>query len=171
MNILSLKKLSALLIAPAFFLMVSKPFENTSFAGQWKLNEGKSQLGEFGARMAAKALKVDQKDNAVTIAREVTTFNGENTTRTETLTFDGKEVEGQGGFGNSKRFSSLKWSADGQSIIISSTLKLDFNGEAMEIKGTETWTKSADGKTLTLKTVSAGGPQGETTITAVYDKQ
>ena len=168
MNTHSLKKLSFLLIAPLFiFSFISMP-ARTNFGGQWKLNEGKSELGQFGG-FAAKSVKVEQKEDAITIT-QVNEFNGEQMTRTETLTFDGKETESSGGFGNSKRKSTVKWSDDGKILTVTFVLKLDFNGETNEIKGTEKYSLSDDGKTLTLQSNSAG-PQGDISSKAVYDKQ
>jgi hypothetical protein len=170
MNTISFKKLFPLLLAPVFLLSFSYKPAPINFSGSWKLNEGKSELGDFGARGAAKSIKVEQKDDAITINRVSTNRNGEETTRTETLTFDGKATESTGGFGNSKRKSTAKWSDDGKTLVVSYTITFDRNGETTEISGTETWTESDDGQTITLKTHSSGG-RGDINTTAVYDKQ
>lgn len=169
MNITFVKKLTALLVIPAILLSFTFAPVRSNFSGQWKLNESKSNFGDFGARLAAKAIKVEQKDDAVTISKTSTNRQGEEVTRTETLTFDGKEVESTGGFGNSKRKSTAKWSDD-KTLVINYTLTFERDGQTNEIKGTETWTVSDDGKTLSLKTDSSS-PQGEFSTTAVYDKQ
>ena len=168
MNIHSLKRLSILLFAPLFLLSFISMQVRINFTGQWKLNEGKSELGEFTG-FAAKSIKVEQKEDAITIT-QVNEFNGEEMTRTETLTFDGKETESSGGFGNSKRKSTAKWSDDGKILTVTFVLKLEFNGETNEIKGTEKYSQSDDGKTLTLQSNSEG-PQGDISSKAVYDKQ
>lgn len=168
MNIHSLKKLSFLLIASMFLLSFLSMPARTNFGGKWKLNEKKSEQGEF-MNFAAKSISVEQKDDAITIA-QVSEFNGEEMTRTETLTFDGKETESAGGFGNAKRKSTAKWSDDGKVLTVSYILKLEFNGEANEIKGTEKYSLSDDGKTLTLQSNSAA-PMGDISSKAVYDKQ
>jgi len=49
-------------------------------------------------------------------------------------------------------------------------LLLEFNGQSMEIKGTEAWTLSDDGKNLTVQ-INSSSPQGEFSSKAVYDKQ
>lgn len=168
MNIHSLKKLSILLVAPAFLLSFLSMPERANFGGQWKLNEGKSELGEFGG-FAPKSIKVEQKQDAITIT-QVNAFNGEEMTRTETLTFDGKETETAGGFGNAKRKSTAKWSDDEKTLTVNFVLKIEFNGETNELKGTEKYSLSSDGKSLTLQSNSAG-PQGDISSKAVYDKQ
>lgn len=168
MNIYSLKKRSFLLIVPMFLLSFMFMPEHTNFGGQWKLNEKKSELGEFTG-FAAKSIKVEQKEDAITIT-QVNAFNGEEMSRTETLSFDGKEAESSGGFGNAKRKSTAKWSDDGKILTVTFVLKLEFNGESNEIKGTEKYSLSDDGKALTLQS-NSGGPQGDISSKAVYDKQ
>ena len=165
-----LKNLPLLLIAPIVLLSFMPSPDHTDFSGQWKLNESKSDFGQFGPRFAAKSIQIQQTADSVTFVKNVTTFNGDDVTRTETLSFDGKETESAMGFGNSKKKSTAKWSDDGKTLFVSYTLYLDFNGQTNEVPGTETWTKSEDGKSISLKTESSG-PQGEFSTTAVYDKE
>lgn len=162
------KRLLTLLIAPAFLFAFSTKTYRTNFSGEWKLNESKSELGQFG-RFAVRAIKADQKEDAITIVKTAPSFNGDDMTTTETLSYDGKETEITV-FGNSKKKSTAKWSDDGKTFTINYTLLLDFNGQTSEIKGTETWTLSDDGKTLTSQ-IHSSSPQGEFSWKAVYDKQ
>jgi hypothetical protein len=141
-----------------------------NFTGDWKLNEQKSELGQFGGRGAAKALKVVTSDaNSLSLERTSTNQNGENVVRKEALTFDGKEVETAGGFGNSKRKASAKWSDDSQSIIISATTTFDRDGQTMEIKQKETWKLADNGQTLVIESNSSSS-FGESTMKLVYEK-
>lgn len=154
------------LIAPVILLSVVSLPDRANFSGQWKLNEGKSELGNFG-RFAATSIKAEQKEDAITIAKTSPGFNGgDPTTTTQTLTFDGKEAESTV-FGGSKRKSTLKWSEDGQAMTINSTTFFERDGQTTEIKATETWTLK-DGS-LSIVTVSSS-PRGESTTKAVYDK-
>jgi hypothetical protein len=169
----SSKKFLALLVVPALMLSLAVMPEKSKFGGSWKLNESKSELGEFGGRFSPKKIKVEQKDDAITIAKTVPGFNGgEDQVRTETLTFDGKATESTntGGFGTSKRKATIKWSADEKSFVITQTTVFEGQDGPIEINGTETWTLGADGKTLTAQTNSTS-PQGEFTVKAVYDKE
>lgn len=166
------KSLLALLAVPALLLAFTTRPDKANFAGSWTLNESKSELGEFGGRFSAKKIKVDQTANDITIAKTTPSFNGgEDVTRTEALNFDGKATEttNTGGFGTSKRKSTLKWAGDEKSFVISYSLSFEGQDGPTEIKGTETWTLSADGKTLTSVT-NTNSPQGEFTVKAVYDK-
>lgn len=141
----------------------------TNFSGTWKLNEGKSELGQFGSRSAASKLVVTQQDNGVSIERTSTGFTGEEVVTTETLTNDGKESESTV-FGNSTKTSSLKWNAGNTAFTVTFKINLNMNGQAFDMTGTESWALSADGKTLTL-TNKLETPNGEMTTEAVYDKQ
>jgi hypothetical protein len=170
MKRLTLTKTLILFILPAVLFAFTTRADKAMFAGSWKLNEDKSELGDFGGRFAPRKIKVDQKDDAITISKTSPSFNGgDPTTTTETLSYDGKVSETTG-FGNSKKKSTLKWADDGQSMTISYTIAFERNGETSEIKGTETWTLSADGKNLT-STVSSTSSQGEFTMKEVFDKE
>ncbi|MBK5272231.1 MAG: hypothetical protein JJE22_14570, partial [Bacteroidia bacterium] len=46
MNLVFLKKLTAFIIAPAFVLSFTAN-DNANFSGEWKLNESKSDMGQF----------------------------------------------------------------------------------------------------------------------------
>lgn len=162
------KKFLILLVAPIFLFAFTTKVYKANFSGDWKLNESKSDLGQFG-RFAVKSIKADQKDESISISRTQASFNGDDMTTTETLSFDGKETETTI-FENSKRKSTAKWSDDGKNLTINYTLLLDFNGQTTEIKGTETWTLSDDGKNLTVQ-INSSSPQGEFSWKAVYDKQ
>lgn len=156
--------------AAAICICTSATVANSvDFSGEWKLNESKSDLGQFGGRGAAKAIKVTSADaNGITIERTSTNQNGENVTRKESLTFDGKEAESTGGFGNSKRKATAKWSEDGKSMIIDAVTTFDRNGQSMEIKTKETW-KLGDDNTLIIDANSSSS-FGENTMKLVYEK-
>ncbi len=142
-----------------------------NFSGDWKLNESKSELGQFGGR-GTRSIKVLSSDaTGISIERTSTNQNGEAVVRKEALTFDGKAFESTstGGFGNSKRKSTAAWSADGQSMIISTTISFDREGQTMEIKQKETWKLADAGKTLMIE-MQSSSPQGETTTKLVYEK-
>lgn len=161
------KQLLSFLIAPALLLSFTSVPDRVNFSGEWKLNEGKSELGDFGGRFAARTIKVEQKEDAITIAKTAPSFGGGDATTTETLTFDGKESETTV-FGNSKKKSTAKWSDDGQTLTISYSILFERDGQTNEFKGTETWTLTKEGS-LSLVTVSSS-PRGENTTKAVYDK-
>lgn len=141
---------------------------NADFKGEWKLNEQKSELGQFGAR-AARKIKVESLD-AAAISYERTTVNqqGEEVVRKEKLTFDGKETESVV-FGNSKRKATAKWSADGQSMVIDALLLFDRDGQVTEIKSKETWKLAENGQVLSIES-SSSSSFGDNSMKLAYDK-
>ena len=170
MNTSFAKKLLPFLVVPALLLSFTFLPGRVNFSGAWTLNEGKSDFGQRGARFATKTIKVEQKDDAISISRTTPSFQGgDDVTTTETLGFDGKEVSGTG-FGGSTRKSTLKWSDDGQTFVISSTTTMDRNGQTFTFSGTETWALGDGGKSLTVTSVRTT-QQGEVTTKAAYDKQ
>lgn len=141
--------------------------DRANFSGDWKLNESKSELGDFGG-FAARTLKVEQKENAITITKTSPGFNGgDQITTTVTMTYDGKVAESEG-FGGSKRKSTAKWSTDGKTLTVSSTMAIERDGQTNEIKESETWSMTADGA-LSIVTNSTT-PMGEITTKAIYNK-
>ena len=161
-------KFLLVLIAPALLLAYSIAPDRVNLTGTWNLNESKSDLGNF-ARFTTRKIKVEQKDETITISKTSPSRGGEDVTTTETLSYDGKESESTV-FGSSKKKSTAKWSDDGTSFIVTYTVALERNGETSNITGTETWTLTSDGKSLSLQTVSTS-TQGERTTKAVYDKE
>ena len=163
-----LRSISFFLLAPIFlFAFVAKP-DHANFSGEWKLNEGKSDLGQF-ANFAIRTIKANQTNDSIQIARTAPSFNGGDATTNETLTFDGKQSESSL-FGNSKKKASAAWSDDGQALTITYTLSLDFNGQTTEVSGKEKWTLSDGGKTLTLENNSSSS-FGDLSTKSVYEKQ
>jgi hypothetical protein len=168
MNRFTVLRFMLLLIAPALLLSYALAPERVNLSGTWNLNESKSELGNF-VRFTTRKIKVEQKDDAIIISKTSPSRSGEDVTTIETLSFDGKESESTV-FGSSKKKSTAKWSEDGKSFNVNYTIALERNGETNNINGTETWTLTNDGKSLSLQTVSAS-PQGERTIKAIYDKE
>ena len=166
-KILTGKLLYALLLPVIMLFSFTTITDKVNFSGEWKLNEGKSDLGNF-ANFAARTIKVDQKDNEITISKTSPGFNGgDPITRTTTLSYDGKVTEGKG-FGNSTIKSSCKWADDGQSLTINNTFIFERNGETNEFKSTETWTLTKDGMLSLVSNSST--PNGDMTTTAMYNK-
>lgn len=139
---------------------------NLDFSGQWKLNESKSNLGQFNR--AAKTMNIKGDVTSIAINRISTNRAGEEVKTDEKLTFDDNETESTV-FGNSKKKSKAKWSDDGKKLTVKSTIEFERNGQKTEIKITETWSLSDDGKTLTIDSTTES-PQGTNTTKLVYDK-
>ena len=142
-------------------------YANANFTGDYTLNESKSTFGQFGARMAAKKLKVDGQAESLSISRTSNGPNGEFTS-SEKITLDGKPSENTI-FGNNKKISTTKWSEDGQTLTVNSSMTFERNGEKTEIKTVESWKLSDEGKTLNIESTSTSS-RGTFTTKLVYDK-
>src|SRR3712207_5925343 len=84
------------LTAAAFVTVSTSSYvydQKANFSGDWKLNEQKSELGQFGGRVAAKKLKVDGQTEALSVQRFSVGQDGNEITTSEKLTYDGKETE------------------------------------------------------------------------------
>jgi hypothetical protein len=158
------KTFYSLLIPAVLLLSFAKITDRPDFSGDWKLDESKSELGDFGGRVA-RSLKVEQKDNAITITRTTPGFNGgDPVTTSVTLSYDGKVTESEG-FGGSKRKSTAKWSGDGSTLTVDNTITFERDGQTNEFKSTETWTMK-DG--LLSVVTHSNSPRGESTTKAIY---
>lgn len=157
----------AIVVTLACSFTVARVYQ-ANFSGSWTLNEGKSELGQFG-RASASKIVVDQKADNIVITRTSTGMDGAVSDATETMV-EGKESESTVFNGAGKKKSVLKWADDKNTFLISSNIAIDRGGQSMEFKTGETWSLSADGKTLTLSN-AISSPQGDITTKAVYDKQ
>ena len=161
------KLLYTLLIPAAMLFSFTTVNDKVNFSGEWKLDEAKSELGNF-KNFTARTIKVEQKENEITIARTTPGFNGSDPfTRTATITYDGKVCESTG-FGGSKIKSTGKWSDDGQSFTINSSFVFERNGQTNEFKATETWTLTKEG--LLSFVTNSSSANGDVTTTAIYGK-
>ncbi len=161
------KKLLSFLITPVILLAFTTKPDKANFTGEWKLNEGKSDLGQF-APYAPRTIKVTQAADSITISKTAPSMNGDDFTSSETLSYDGKETKTTF-FGTSTRTASAKWSDDGQTLTITYVLNLDFNGQTTEIKGTEVWTLGDGGKNLVSQNNSSSS-FGEMQAKGIYEK-
>ena len=164
-----MKKISFLAAGAFVCLLAAATIINAvNFSGEWTLNKEKSQFGEYGENIAPKKITINSADNSVTIERLSPTMTGEEYTTKETLTFDGKQTESVL-FASNKKKSTAKWAADGQSMLVSSIINFDNNGEMMEIKVEEVWKLTADGQ-LSLQSTS-NSSFGTLEMKLLYDKK
>ena len=151
-----------LLFIPDNIIAGKKP----DFSGEWNLNTSESELGEFNR--AASKIKITQDENSLTIERTGTRRNGEVFTYTEKITLDGKESVNTV-FGDRQRKAVAEWSEDGLSLIISSTMNFERDGETREVKSQETWILTDNGKSIVIDS-SSTTPRGERKQKLVYNK-
>lgn len=131
-----------------------------NFSGDWKANMDKSDFGPMPppSSLTAKIAHADPDLKVTTVQKG---DQGERTIDSKYNT-EGKETENQ--LGPMAAKSTAAW--EGDALVI--TTKLDMNGT--EIKLTEKWNLSEDGKTL-KRNGHITTPQGEFDIVYVFEKQ
>jgi hypothetical protein len=137
------------------------------FSGTWNLNEAKSSLSEGGRRMISVKLAIVQQADSILVERVSRRETGEERISKEKMSLDGKPCDT--GSPERPRTSAAVWSADGKFLVVNSTSVFERDGNRMEIKSTESWTLSGEGKVLTIELISTS-PRGERKATLVYDK-
>lgn len=159
-------KMSVLLLTAGFFTLTSMAPDRANFSGEWKLNESKSELGQFplcifgGDRMRSKTMKIATHANFLTVEAA--------STRQEKLTFDGKESEATY-VGTARERSAARWSDDGQTMTVNSVRSFDENGKTADFKVTEVWKLINGGKSISIQ-VNSSSISGENIMKLVYDK-
>ncbi|MBN2414069.1 hypothetical protein JXQ31_20510 [candidate division KSB1 bacterium] len=139
-----------------------------NFSGEWQLNRDKSDFGEGGrgSRMTATKLIVDQKETLKT-ERFSVNRNDEEVTTEETLTLDGKECKSETNRG--ERLSKAKFSDDGKSLQIESTITFESPNGEFKMNSKEVWSLENDGNTLVID-YTMTTQRGERTMKIYYDK-
>ncbi len=143
-------------------------FAQTDFSGSWAFNESKSVLGD-GPMMSATSMTVKQEAGLISIDLVRPSWEGGDINLSEKYTLDGKESVNKGMMDSSIK-TITTWSDDKKELRFAKTILFDMDGQAMEMKSTEAWSISDDGKTLTVKSVFSS-PMGEMNLTLVYDKK
>jgi hypothetical protein len=147
-----------------FLFVSSGVFAQADFSGKWAFNLSKSKIpqrqdgqggGGPGGPMGGGDRTVTQDAKTLTVNQTMQGPDGE-TQMSSKYNLDGSVSENTL-FMDMKRKSTLTWSADKKSITIASTMVFDMGGESREIKESETWKLSDDGKTLFIESSMPGG--------------
>ncbi len=150
-------------------VIVSAQDSKVNFSGEWVLNAEKSDQPERpGGRrrgMLASKMVIEQKDNKLVVERFRKNRDGEDVSTKLSYTLDGKKCKNDLNFGT--RESVAKWSKDGKTLTIESTITMSRGDREFTMESTEKW--SLDKDTLTIE-ATRSTPRGERTSKAVYDK-
>jgi hypothetical protein len=139
-----------------------------NFSGTWAFNESKSNFGSSQFRWAATTIVVVQEGNNLTMENTRPGRDGAEVKSTDKLTLDGKVCENQAF--NTTRKSIVTFSDDKSSMIISSSMNFERDGESREMKTVATWKLAENGKVLLIES-SIPSPDGEIKTTVAYDKK
>ena len=157
-------KLTGILL---FLFVSSGVFAQTNFSGKWVFNQSKSKLPEMqdgqggggpGGPMGGGDRTATQDAKTLTVNQTMQGPDGE-VQLSNKYNLDGSVSENTF-IMDMKRKSTLTWSADKKSITIVSTMVIDMGGDSREIKESETWKLSDDGKTLFIESTRPGGRGG-----------
>ncbi len=135
--------------------------QGPDFSGSWKLNTGKSKLGDQFS-MAPKEIIIVQDGNEFNVEKHSSWQDQEFTTK-DRLTLDGKECINPG-WQDSQKKSTTAWSDDKKSLKVTSKLTV---GEGGEMTITEVY--KMDGANLVIES-AASSSYGDMSETMVYDK-
>jgi len=154
-----------ILVRSAFFLAalaaLAPAGDKPNFSGDWTLDASKSEFGPMPPP-ASMTRKIEHSDPGLTVTQATTGGPQGDQTTTMKYSTDGKETVNQ--FMGNDIKAKANW--EGSALVIAMTA--DFGGN--EIKLTDKWTLSDDGKTLTDATHIAM-PQGEFDLTYVMTKK
>lgn len=155
---------TALLLITAGMMSSSTFAANPDFSGMWKLDEGKSEIGE-GRFRPSMTLDVKQDKENLNVVRVRIGRDGEERKRESVYSLDGKETTS--GQENRTTVSTANWSKDGTLTILS---KRTFtrNGETFESETTEKWILGEGGKMLTIQSKFSSS-RGEVNVELVYN--
>ena len=142
------------------FASLSVAANRPNFSGDWKMNPDKSQFGQL-PRPVEYERKIDQKDAVIHMSVRQVTQTGDQTVNL-TLRTDGRETSNVSPTGEAK--TTGRWI--GRDLQLTTTRQVE-GGEAVS---QDTWSLSADGKTLTCVTLMKT-PRGNIEVRMVLDRQ
>jgi hypothetical protein len=156
--------------ATAFILFVLFAFKTqaqTSFSGEWKRNDDKTIVEGLSQNSVPVTLSITQDNNTLTIKGANSNGQGQTSSYTDVLKFDGSVSERMT-YTNKKKLSSISWSPDKKELTQYSTYKNEDGTTDQTIK--QTFSLTDGGKTLK---VSAENTFGGNTykMEEIFDKQ
>ena len=114
-------------------------------------------------------MTINQEAGLISIDLVRPSWEGGDEKLSEKYTLDGKESVNQGMMDSSIK-TITTWSDDKKELRFAKTILFDMNGDIMEMKSTEVWGISDDGKTLTVKQAMTS-QMGDINLELVYDKK
>lgn len=149
-------------ILAAFALTLSSFAQTPDFSGKWKLNSGKSKLGDQFS-MAPSSIVIVQKGNDFSIEK-VSDFGGQAFTITDKYTLDGKECLNTG-WQDSQKKSTAIWSDDKKTLKVTSKLSIGDGGDMTTIE-----IYKMEGANMVIES-SSSSSFGDMAETMAYDKE
>jgi mannan endo-1,4-beta-mannosidase len=139
------------------------------FSGLWVLNETESVLGIYAAASTPYKMNVIQFDATLALVTYTLVEWGDDEVSKQLLRTDGTDNETV--VNTATRIQQASWSDGKDKLTITSLMKFNSGGVAVEIKGIDIWKSSQKGKKLIIEKTSDTFQGGTETSTLVYDRQ
>lgn len=156
----------AMLLAVVMYVPVQARQKNSAryadFSGEWRARESISMGGNIvccfdsGDRMLAQTMRIAAQANGLTVAVSSGFPGTAPVAGLEKMSFDGRASEIDHGHGRGKKFT-VRWSADGQTLTVNSTVRLMIDQKQTVVYVTEVWTLSPNGKSITVQANARSG--------------
>ncbi|MBN1779605.1 hypothetical protein JW948_00630 [bacterium] len=145
--------------ASVLFVFASSIFagNKVNFSGTWLLDASRVEAGAEGPRMSLDKMVVIQKDDTLSTEKFMSSDMMGEMQIPETVTLDGKECVSETQWGGT-RHATAAWSEDGKVLTIKSLMKMNWNGEDVEMHASEVWSLEKD-SVLKMETMREG-PMG-----------
>lgn len=138
------------------------------FSGKWIFNESKSEVGAGGTGSIPEVLTADQDVEILRVKKLMSEEWGDDRTVVEEILVDGTEMKSE--FYNTPRISKAIWNGNTKTLNITSIVKINRNGNTVEIKSNEEWSLGADDRILKIVQTSTGFDGRENKLILIYDK-
>lgn len=169
------RSISLLPVLGIFMLLVSfLPLvaqTTADFSGKWEFDKKASSAGLTESNYDGSVIMtIKQTVSSISISETwLKPGNPDFNTAADSYTLDGKEQVQKHEVGTSRK--SAKWSADKKVLIITNLDIQTLKGKLENFLVTDSFTLSADGKTLTIERYSKNPVLGESTVKKVYHKK
>lgn len=166
------------LFAALLFACSGGPTEKANFAGEWMLDQEKSDVGGMGGREGGQGrrgggfnapnMTIVQTNDQLTVSRTFVGRDEEEITREENYNLADKESKNESRMG--VKISGIKWENNGAVMVINSKTNMERGDEIFTMSSTEKWTLSENGTELEIETTMST-PRGDRTRKLYYTKK
>lgn len=141
----------------------------SDFSGKWLFNEEKSEVGSSGTGNLSYRMKVTQDEDLLFLKKYSIVEWDDDRITTEEVRLDGQEMKSV--FWNSPRISKVSWIEESGNMLITSKITFTRGEQSTEMKSSEEWSLTGDGKQLRIHQKSTGFGGNEMITNLVYEKQ
>jgi len=144
---------------------------SADFIGEWRMDERESVIQNMGPASTPYKLTISQNENELKVKAVSVVEWADDEVTDQTFFLDGRDMNSVV-FNNSPRVQHANWSAEKDTLTITSKVNLNFGDRPVELNSKEVWILEKRGKKLVIFQTAdgfMGRPQRESTI--IYYKQ